>query len=790
MATDLFEGSEGPVDLFAEEAPVEGLPSWLLGIPEAGVTLLSTAGAHALGGYRGLTDLFTGRGLDEAVESIQRPIEEYTYQPRTEFGQKILEEAGEFGQALSDVSGYYGGKTGEFFGPEGQLVGEAIGQVTPDILGAVLPFTPGGRAIAKSTPEAIDLIGRAIPEPVKRGVSTVTEPVKEVAGRAAERIQDRRYKPLDIISSTNLIIDEVLGGNAAGRMRRMESELNEMQYKFTDDIHAFRDDIGSKIREAGLETEFKKAWHSDRSSRRKVNDVMRKAGVDAETRTNFQDFLKKSLREREGDMRSAYKSFKGRGDDYLPRYVTDPAKLGISTSAFDKYSVLRNKYERKEIDFDEFEREANRIITEGGSADIAGKKTSHAKERKKGEVTEDQLDAYADPWETLEGYFRDTGRSVAERRFLGEGPDLDASLTRWINEQLGDRELTPNQWARLKSALGARFGPEAHKGPNRMMAGLRDVGAASTIGNIMSAMIQTADIMAATGRHGFTPAMRAMTRRGGFNPEDVNIRRIAHDIGNSKSVTGQGVDALLKASGFQYLDRLGKKTHVNAAANKMQGWSNKEIVDKYDGIVPPEAMPAFIRAVRNKDIQNQDYRYALSSEVMEVQPIALSDMPVLYARNPNGRIAYQLMTWAIRFLNTMREDLRKAKRAKDKDKKRQEYYKLARYAGVVGATSAGVNVGREVIKGLLSDDPVTVEEMQEEALFSVLGLMFLNKYNISELAVGDVESFAQGIVTPASIGIVGEIGKDISKGLQGEFDEMKLRWIPYIGPIQKELRER
>ena len=210
------------------EGGVEGPLSWMGGIPEAGLTAVTGLGSMALGGYQGLYEglkgLAQGEGLEESVSRATSAIEDITdrgtYEPRTEFGKKILEEAGEFGEAVGDVGAYYGGKTGEFFGPRGQMIGETIGRAAPDILGTVLPFTPGGKAMAR---QGYDAVSHSIPEPVKGAVRKPIDAAKEY-------LASRETKPLDLITSSNLVIDEVLGGNAATRVRWMESQMNDMQY--------------------------------------------------------------------------------------------------------------------------------------------------------------------------------------------------------------------------------------------------------------------------------------------------------------------------------------------------------------------------------------------------------------------------------------------------------------------------------------------------------------------------------------------------------------------------------
>ena len=743
-----------------EEQPVGGIASVLGGIPEAGMALGTGLYSMATEGLQGLGRAVMGQPLSENVEEMQRGIEDTTYQPRTVFGQGITETVADIGEGIAK-----GGRwVGEALTPEEyEAAGGTIGEIAPDIITAMLPFTKAGQAMSAAT-------GRGI----RRGIKQIPGGEAVVGAATAPGRMIRHY-----IETPAELMERTLGHAAVRRWRMNEMEGLDLAHKYDSDIESFQRTINPFLKDANLGREFKAAWMAEKGARSKVDDVLKKARVPEKVRSDFQTFLKKSMDERALSMNDAFKSFKSLGDDYVPRRVVDYSKFD-DLKANQIEELFKWREEKGGISQADFESELNRLLKGGATPTTKARTSVHAKRRKGGDVEEDMLDAYADPFDGMRAYFNETGKAIAERKFLGEGKTTKDSIATFVDKYSEGKDLSRDDINRLRKALETRYSPQANRAPGPGFQKARDVGLMTTIGNPFSAALQASDIIGAVGRHGGSV-------RGKITPEDVGIRQIAHDVHGTNTSTGKTLDKILKWSGFQKMDQLGKKAHVNGAANKLAKKSDSALRREFKDIIPPKNMNDFIRAVRNKDIRNEDYRYTLGSEVMEVQPISLIDMPVLYNMHPNGRIVYQLKTWAVRFINTMREDFRRAKGAEGADKRR-EYLKLSRYVGTMAAASAGVDVTRDMLRTLIGGNEVDTEEIPNELAFSVLGIMFLNKYNLQELSSGDTAGAISGIVVPPVADLPVQIGLDIWDLMQGEplGSSSSLGSIPIAGPFIRE----
>lgn len=128
----------------------------LIGLGEAGLNIVTGLGSSIVGGYRGVAALATGQGLEAAANAARSTQSDYTYQPRTGIGRLATDGIGAGMGLIKDVTGGIGGVAGQGAGIvydkgagalgidthgagvlQGRTAGEAIGEVAPDIYGAL-----------------------------------------------------------------------------------------------------------------------------------------------------------------------------------------------------------------------------------------------------------------------------------------------------------------------------------------------------------------------------------------------------------------------------------------------------------------------------------------------------------------------------------------------------------------------------------------------------------------------------------------------------------------------------
>lgn len=129
-----------------------------IGILEGVGNIVSGMGSSIVGGLAGgartLYNLAAGEGIDKSTDlgaqTVRAVQDAGTYQPRTAGGKLASELASAPINAVKAMSSSIGGDVGQVVnGQQGRIAGEAIGDVAPDIAGAVI----GGRvALARPAP--------------------------------------------------------------------------------------------------------------------------------------------------------------------------------------------------------------------------------------------------------------------------------------------------------------------------------------------------------------------------------------------------------------------------------------------------------------------------------------------------------------------------------------------------------------------------------------------------------------------------------------------------------------
>jgi len=119
--------AQGVVDLSPAKA--------LYGLAETGSQMVTGAAGQAIGGWRGISSLLRGEGLDKAVEKIRGTEDALTYQPHSAQGKQIAQAVAYPFEQFNEGAG----KIGESVGGAG---GRAIGENILPVAGTVLPAKP------------------------------------------------------------------------------------------------------------------------------------------------------------------------------------------------------------------------------------------------------------------------------------------------------------------------------------------------------------------------------------------------------------------------------------------------------------------------------------------------------------------------------------------------------------------------------------------------------------------------------------------------------------------------
>jgi len=435
-------------------------------------------------------------------------------------------------------------------------------------------------------------------------------------------------------------------------------------------------------------------------------------------------------------------------------------------------------------------------------------------------ITEDISGFYASPLESISRTIKDITNNVEERRFFGGGSgdgqrvtglgdnasiDVDLGITKY----LADRGIkgTDPQYDQMKTLLEARF-KNSKKSPNAAVRGIKNIGLMSSLGNVKSAMIQLADIPQSFRVNGFKNSLSAIADTAGevftkANPNKINARNLgaAGEINASFETAGdvgklaKTLDAALTVSGFKTIDRAGKSIFLKSAHKKAVGLATKNPLEfkKQYGDMFGADTDALIRELSDPNHiykMSGDAKALLLSELADIQPIFMSNMPVGFMNHPNGRLAYTLKSFALQQTDILRrevvQEMKKGNIAKGAKN-------LTTYALATGLPTYAINEGRQAVFSW-GEDPIEMEvaDVGMGVFWHMLSSSTAgigSQYSSSGLANKGGSGDAVGGYFVPSLGILEGAVTDVARVLTKEWDDEKLefanletvRALPMVG---------
>jgi len=509
---------------------------------------------------------------------------------------------------------------------------------------------------------------------------------------------------------------------------------------------------------------------------------------------------------KEGVLNILHKDLKQAGVDvgflenYFPRVVKDVGKLLNALGSTERSNLdIALSAEAAKQKVGSWQELDETVVTDiinkylrGGQR--SGTKLGLAQQRVIEEIDPLIKDFYYSAPESLNFYIKNAVREVEKRKFFGNNVvfdesnkvDLAQSIGAFAQDAFNKGEISSKQIDDLSMVLQARF-VMGEKSGHAGWVGAKDAQTMALLAQFDSAVIQLADIGASVYANGLrntiksiVPALRKKTET---SAEEFGVlNTIAADI-NSKGVLANGVDTVLKYSGFKGIDRLGKDTFISAAYKnntQLARTSPEKLSEKWGKVFGDETANLIddLKAGRMSD----NVKLLLFNQLSDVQPITLSEMPAQYLKVPNGRILYALKSFAIKQLDIMRRDFA-GQLAKGNYK--EGFTNLGNYAMSIGLAGGAVGTARDI----LQTKELRPEQFDDKMFETWMSLLFINKYTRDRyLAEGEVGQAVLGIVTPAAVNIADQGGKalqDIMFDADNNPEKFNtaLKNIPVIGKL-------
>ena len=449
-------------------------------------------------------------------------------------------------------------------------------------------------------------------------------------------------------------------------------------------------------------------------------------------------------------------------ENYFPRLVKDLKGLQESLGVEQKGLISKAQHQyaaQKNVSV--------KMLTDAENAEIIDKlvrgysfapkngKPGFVRNRKL-TLTDEQMQYYAKPEESLAIYLRRAVNDLEKRKFLGihgtkdEATGLlntDKSIGDYVKAAKEEGRLSADDEVTMVEMLKSRFvGGEQSAGS--INATIRDLGYMGTIANPISAVTQLGDLGTSGALNGLRNTLGSLFGTTDVKLMDIYIDEVSKELSEAGlRGTSKMLHKLMEKSGFKALDRLGKETYINAAfKNAKKLVKTKEGLAKFKkkiGSTYGDETKALIADLESGEITDT-VKYFLFNELADVQPVTLSEFPQAYLNNPNHRILFMLKSFTVKQIDVVRRNVV------------QEYAKgnkkeAIKNAALLGGYLSTANTGTQYAKDLLLGRDVKAEDIPDRAMWNLLSVYGLNRYTTDRyVSNGDWKGAVTNLITPAT----------------------------------------
>lgn len=470
--------------------------------------------------------------------------------------------------------------------------------------------------------------------------------------------------------------------------------------------------------------------------------------------------------------------------DYFPRTVKDSGGLLEYLQRGDDWSIIDEAIKAKEVEVgylttDQKARLINTLIR-GFGGKITLSETGAMKARRIDVVDAELNQFYADSIGSLTLYIARTNDAIETRKFFGFGGkaeefgNIDDSIGAYVLNLLTEGKIKPSQEKELSNILRARFN---EVGTSGAMNTYKNLAYIDTMGSVTSAVTQIGDLAISLYKAGPIRTVgslgTAIAGKSKYTRADLGIERIAAEFADT-SKSAKAVNFVFKAIGLTKMDVLGKETFINSVMTKLSSQAKKPTADFYRRLEAvfgddPDVLD-MVTADLKAGRMTEDTKLLAFNELLDVQPVALSEMPEMYLRGGNGRIAYMLKSYTLKLFDIYRNEVFAEMKTNP--------LKATRNLIALASSLILMNATADEIKDLILNRETSLSDRVVDNMMKLIGFSKYTLYTARE--EGPVSAVAKTILPPFKV--YDAAFKDIMR--QPEGDELEtIQSIPIGGKL-------
>lgn len=427
-----------------------------------------------------------------------------------------------------------------------------------------------------------------------------------------------------------------------------------------------------------------------------------------------------------------------------------------------------------------------------------GVKFGFVKSRKIDDITMDIAKYYEDPITSLQYYIASSVNKVQKRKLFAnqfidtsKAKDMDMkvkdyleleaepdALGMFVTDLVESGKVSSDNQDELIDLLNARFG-KGEQSADMGFSVLRDLGYLGTIANPMSAATNFSDLAFAMFEGGVKNAFRSFFGKKDLKMMDLGLQEASQEFQDTSKMANI-LGKMFKYSGFQFTDRLGKETIINASMKRHSALAKTEkgrqkIIDDWSEAFGDEGVDNLVQGLRDGEI-NREVKDFLFMRLSKYQPISKLESSKVYMNNPNGRIFYMLKSFMLKQYDLIRNDIYKEIKSGNK---KEGFRKLALLSIYLGATTTSTSIMKDFIRGR----DIEPDRIPNRFMWQTLGVFGFDKYSYSRYAQrGDFTGWLNNQVMPA-IPLVNALGEGLDAATYVFDDEKEASASKLIRPL-------
>lgn len=405
---------------------------------------------------------------------------------------------------------------------------------------------------------------------------------------------------------------------------------------------------------------------------------------------------------------------------------------------------------------------------------------SFSKTRAVDYVTPEANQYYRDSMETLIGYVDKMRYSIEARRLFGKDEkSTDASIGAYVGSMVKEGLINAEQEREVKTLLKAVVEPSFQ---SNAVTWSKNAGYVYLMGSPVSAITQVGDLAFSLYENGYYQTGKAFFKslagRQRLKKEDLGINNILQEFeGNTRAASA--VNKVFRLVGLEFMDNVGKETFLESALSRMQKQAKSGDLD----FLLTEVFDSQAKQVK-KDLMagniTEDVKYLLYSELSDIQPVSLAEMPLYYLNSGNGRIFYMLKTYTMKQFDIYRREVFTEIASGEPKRVAGGLSNLVRLATALML----MNMTADVLKDLLLGRDIVIDDLVMDNIIRLFGA---SKYQIYKSKQdGFATTIFHTLFVPPISAPIDDLIRDISDISEGKKDISESRVLgktPIVGKL-------